>query len=204
MDKIHQQCHRTVTEVSCGNIYVTCVPRWLKYSTPKCSSHESFRKKVFSYTRMQTTLDFSCSGLLQVWFGFSSLTTTWRQNPKQAHFFHLDYMLPLPLVTQKNWFMFFFFLVSSRISQQRSVSGLALLCVRNVRSSQDLAALWDYSAEQEKHERVSFLSEPREAFHPRMSNKHPPCLSVSRVWFPCVVPFSSVSQRFLCCCFVAL
>lgn len=99
---------------------------------------------------------------------------------------------------------FFFFLVSSRISQQRSVSGLALLCVRNVRSSQDLAALWDYSAEQEKHERVSLLSEPREAFHPRMSNKHPPCLSVSRVWFPCVVPFSSVSQRFLCCCFVAL
>lgn len=67
------------------------------------------KEGVFSYTRMQTTLDFSCSGLLQVWFGFSSLTTTWRQNPKQAHFSHLDYMLPLPLVTQKNWFMLFFF-----------------------------------------------------------------------------------------------
>ena len=159
--------------------------------------------------RHSTSRYFMCSGLLQVWFGFSSLTTTWRQNPKQAHFFPSgkrlqDYMLPLPLVTQKNWFMFFFFLVSSRISQQRSVSGLALLSVRNVRSSQDLAALWDYSAEQEKHERVYLLSEPREAFHPRMSNKHPPCLSVSRLWFPCVVPFSSVSQRFLCFCFVAL
>ena len=166
---------------------------------------------------MQTTLDYIHHPLpsyMYVFWPFARLIrllffdNNTKAKSKNKHIFPSgkrlqDYMLPLPLVTQKNWFMFFFFslffcFVSSRLAQQRSVSGWALLCVRNVRSSQDLAALWDYSAEQEKHERTSLPSDEQQTSTFVFQRQFP------EDDFLASSPFPPVSRRFLCCCFAAL